>query len=158
MSDDSTLVLAQREEDSSFSKSSTKASLSNDSEEACISSLLAEECKPEKRPAYRRAKSEPSLRCTKEVSQNPLPKRILRHANTRSNDETRPPRTVHFGMVDIREYPMIPGDNPGCMKGVPLTIDWQHARTKEACRQSLMSTKKLVPGAERSRNSSCQPV
>jgi hypothetical protein len=32
---------------------------------------------------------------------------------------------VSFGDVVIREYPMIPGDNPSVLKGPPLTIDWE---------------------------------
>jgi hypothetical protein len=31
-----------------------------------------------------------------------------------------------FHTVTIREYSIIPGDNPSVSKGVPLTIDWDH--------------------------------
>lgn len=31
---------------------------------------------------------------------------------------------VHFGTVEIREYPILLGDNPSVMRGAPLTMDW----------------------------------
>ena len=34
---------------------------------------------------------------------------------------------VSFGTVDIREHPVIPSDNPGGVKGPPVTIDWNHS-------------------------------
>ncbi|CAJ1933648.1 unnamed protein product [Cylindrotheca closterium] len=33
-------------------------------------------------------------------------------------------KTCSFGGVEIREYPIIPGDSPAGFKGPPLTIDW----------------------------------
>lgn len=33
---------------------------------------------------------------------------------------------VSYGHITIREYGMIPGDNPGVSRGVPLSLDWQH--------------------------------
>lgn len=35
-------------------------------------------------------------------------------------------RKVGFSTLHIREYPMIPGDNPSVTMGCPITIDWQH--------------------------------
>ena len=34
--------------------------------------------------------------------------------------------SVHFSSVQIREYPVLMGDNPGGVTGPPLTIDWEH--------------------------------
>ena len=31
-----------------------------------------------------------------------------------------------YNSVSIREYPMVPGDNPAVSRGVPLSIDWEH--------------------------------
>ena len=33
---------------------------------------------------------------------------------------------VHFSQVHIREHPIIVGDNPSVIKGVPLSIAWEH--------------------------------
>jgi hypothetical protein len=33
---------------------------------------------------------------------------------------------VGFTTIEIRDYPIIVGDNPGVSIGVPLTIDWVH--------------------------------
>ena len=33
---------------------------------------------------------------------------------------------VSYGHITIREYSMIPGDNPSVSRGVPLSLDWQH--------------------------------
>ena len=33
---------------------------------------------------------------------------------------------VRFANVEIREYPIIAGENPGVSKGVPLSMDWAH--------------------------------
>ena len=35
-------------------------------------------------------------------------------------------KLVRFSTVDIREYPICMGDNPGASKGVPITIDWDY--------------------------------
>jgi hypothetical protein len=32
---------------------------------------------------------------------------------------------VRFDTVTIQEYPIMPGDNPACLSGPPLTIDWE---------------------------------
>ena len=31
-----------------------------------------------------------------------------------------------YNSVTVREYPMVPGDNPAVTRGVPLSIDWEH--------------------------------
>ena len=35
-------------------------------------------------------------------------------------------KSVQFSTVEIREYPIILGDNP-CTSGPPITIDWKHS-------------------------------
>jgi hypothetical protein len=35
-------------------------------------------------------------------------------------------KSVSFGDVQVREFPMILGDNPACSSGAPVTIDWDH--------------------------------
>jgi hypothetical protein len=35
---------------------------------------------------------------------------------------------VSFSFVRIREYPIIIGDNPSNMTGIPIAIDWTHVR------------------------------
>lgn len=44
-------------------------------------------------------------------------------------DEGEPntqPKTVNFGRLEFREYPIIMGANPSVSEGVPVTIDWDH--------------------------------
>lgn len=38
-------------------------------------------------------------------------------------------KTCTFGGVEIREYPIIPGDSPAGFKGPPITIDWKPVST-----------------------------
>ena len=33
---------------------------------------------------------------------------------------------ISWGSVHLREFPIIPGDNPAAIGGVPVTIDWEH--------------------------------
>ena len=35
-------------------------------------------------------------------------------------------KLVDFSYLEVREYPFILGDNPSCLDGPPLTIDWGH--------------------------------
>ena len=79
---------------------------------------------------FLRAQSEPILRQTKPSY---YPRGILRHTSADSIIVKKPPlRNVNFGTVNIREYPIIPGDNPGGICGPPLTIDWEHQREMTA--------------------------
>jgi len=39
---------------------------------------------------------------------------------------SRDKRQVEFSNIEIREYPICIGDNPGGFHGVPLTISWMH--------------------------------
>lgn len=34
---------------------------------------------------------------------------------------------VHFGSIEIREYEIILGDNPGCLSGPSLSIGWNYS-------------------------------
>ncbi|CAJ1960139.1 unnamed protein product [Cylindrotheca closterium] len=35
-------------------------------------------------------------------------------------------RSVSFSSIEIRQYPLCMGDNPGCLRGVPISMDWKH--------------------------------
>eukprot|EP00980_Cylindrotheca_fusiformis_P030861 scaffold25535_cov117-Cylindrotheca_fusiformis.AAC.4 len=35
-------------------------------------------------------------------------------------------RSVSFSSIEVREYPLCIGDNPGCKRGVPIAIDWEY--------------------------------
>lgn len=37
-------------------------------------------------------------------------------------------RQVRFGNLQVREYPIMLGDNPSCSSGPPLTIEWNHTK------------------------------
>jgi hypothetical protein len=37
-----------------------------------------------------------------------------------------PAKEVSFASVQVREYPMILGDNPSCTSGPPVTLDWNY--------------------------------
>ncbi len=51
-----------------------------------------------------------------------------RHFMERRSSEAYllPAKEVCFASVQVREYPMILGDNPSCTSGPPLTLDWDH--------------------------------
>ena len=38
-------------------------------------------------------------------------------------------KTVQFGSMEVREYPMMIGDHPHCSQGTPVQIDWVPERT-----------------------------
>ena len=44
--------------------------------------------------------------------------------DARSIESTGCRKSVSFKAIEIREYPMRPGDNPSVTTGVPITIDW----------------------------------
>ncbi|KAL3930961.1 MAG: hypothetical protein SGBAC_011529 [Bacillariaceae sp.] len=50
---------------------------------------------------------------------------------TSTSSPSKPPliKTCTFGGVEIREYPIIPGDSPAGFKGPPITIDWKPIST-----------------------------
>jgi len=33
---------------------------------------------------------------------------------------------AEFAFLEVREYPMVLGDNPSCCEGPPVTLDWAH--------------------------------
>ena len=45
-----------------------------------------------------------------------------RSTNSINKDEAR--RQVRFGEVEIWEFPIVIGDNPGCSSGAPIQIGW----------------------------------
>jgi hypothetical protein len=63
---------------------------------------------------------------TRTVSDSSLPvkKHQLRGILRKKSRNTG--HNVRFDTINIREYPIMPGDNPGCLRGPPLTIDWNH--------------------------------
>lgn len=79
-------------------------------------------------PMILRAQSEPIFG----QSSEPCRRSILKRANTMGASKNPPCKAVGFGTVGIREYPIMPGDNPGGLCGPPLTIDWMHQEEMEA--------------------------
>ncbi|KAL3928403.1 MAG: hypothetical protein SGBAC_012666 [Bacillariaceae sp.] len=57
---------------------------------------------------------------------------------------------VKFHSVEVREYPIIPGDHPSCRLGPPLTIGWEH--NKSSCKISPMDDFENLRGRQRCRN------
>lgn len=43
-----------------------------------------------------------------------------------ADDTSAKKSAVRFSMIEIREYPIVVGDNPAIMTGTPITIDWEH--------------------------------
>lgn len=43
-----------------------------------------------------------------------------------SDDNTSRPLLVGFNRVDMRNYPIVLGDNPSVSKGAPISVDWEH--------------------------------
>jgi hypothetical protein len=46
----------------------------------------------------------------------------------RGKKSSKKKTAVSFSNVRIREYPIIIGDNPSILIGIPITIDWTHVR------------------------------
>jgi len=46
-----------------------------------------------------------------------------------SSSSSSPIKQIHWSTIEIREYPIIIGDNPSVLRGVPLTIDWDPIST-----------------------------
>ena len=46
--------------------------------------------------------------------------------SNQSDYNTSRPVTIGFNHVDIRNYPIVLGDNPSVSKGAPISIDWEH--------------------------------
>ena len=40
-------------------------------------------------------------------------------------------RRVSFASLEIREYPVVPGDHPLCSSGCPIELGWDYARSSE---------------------------
>jgi len=40
---------------------------------------------------------------------------------------------VSFQSVDVREYGRTLGDNPSCMSGPPISLDWSYSKTTPVC-------------------------
>jgi hypothetical protein len=37
-------------------------------------------------------------------------------------------KSVSFGNIEVREYPMVLGDNPSCRDGLPVSLGWEYAQ------------------------------
>jgi hypothetical protein len=57
-------------------------------------------------------------------------------------------RAVSFGEINVREFDRVPGDNPACKHGVPLSLDWAYHQ-KEPIQldefETLKDQKLVVP-------------
>jgi hypothetical protein len=63
-------------------------------------------------------------------------------------------KRVFFSTIEIKEYAIIPGDNPAVTKGVPLTIDWIPSQPLSC---SIDDYEKQLPTA-RSQMEICMPA
>lgn len=48
------------------------------------------------------------------------------NSNTVCEKTTTPKLSARFSVVEIREYPITLGDNPGGVQGPPICLDWKH--------------------------------
>lgn len=69
---------------------------------------------------------------TRATSDSSLPEKKHRLCGILRQESRNTGHNVRFDTITIREYPIMPGDNPGCLRGPPLTIDWNHQREFEA--------------------------
>jgi hypothetical protein len=42
--------------------------------------------------------------------------------------QTKKTKSVSFGNIEVREYPMVLGDNPSCRDGLPVSLGWEYAQ------------------------------
>ena len=68
------------------------------------------------------SKKNPKTKTTTPTSRT---KKISKNDNDHDHDDNKKDK-VSFSKIHIREYPIIIGDNPSIMTGVPITIDWVH--------------------------------
>lgn len=55
--------------------------------------------------------------------------KVAREEQEDEEDQGLQSSVVSFGAVEIREYPITIGDNPGARRGPPVTIEWEHQST-----------------------------
>jgi hypothetical protein len=67
-----------------------------------------------------------------------------------------PAKEVSFASVQVREYPMILGDNPSCTSIPPITLDWIYdVEASMSCTIKWMGKAVgIAPGARRARSES----
>lgn len=58
------------------------------------------------------------------------------------NETSKKTKRVMFSNVEIRSYPIVLGDHPGCSSGPPISLDWKHASSVKA---SVDAYEKLRP-------------
>jgi hypothetical protein len=63
---------------------------------------------------------------TEQAHRGILSVRTQRESMSRKSGLTSHEKTLSFSFIDIREYPMCIGDNPGGSVGTPLSIEWKH--------------------------------
>lgn len=52
-------------------------------------------------------------------------------------------KSVTFGKVRVRSYPLILGDNPSCSRGLPVTLDWKSIGQSEEFDLNVMDSDDL---------------
>lgn len=81
--------------------------------------------------SYADLENEPATSCTEissELEEDESSSAItLPDAPIFSSETFLPPRPnrVRFHSVEIKEYPIVPGDNPACHVGPPLSLSWE---------------------------------
>jgi hypothetical protein len=77
-------------------------------------------------PDHKSAKHQLLRRASSSVALASLEKKPRGILSRPNNKGRKTEFNVRFDTVTIREYPIMPGDNPGCLSGPPITIDWEH--------------------------------
>jgi hypothetical protein len=63
---------------------------------------------------------------TDQVRRSILSVRTQRESESMKSGQSSHEKITSFSYIDIREYPMCIGDNPGGSVGTPLSIEWKH--------------------------------
>ena len=77
----------------------------------------------------------------KPINQNPMDVSLSSVDSTRTRDSLSSSRRslrrtasqVSFKTVEVREYDRTMGDNPSCMSGPPISLDWSYSKESEIC-------------------------
>jgi hypothetical protein len=59
------------------------------------------------------------------------------------NNMRRTSSQVSFKNVEVREYDRTLGDNPSCMSGPPIQLDWSYSKESEICMEEYEKTKSM---------------
>ena len=74
----------------------------------------------------RRVGSSPALFPEPEQDEAPLPAPLSPSLSSPKPHQHRIKRNVSFTQIHVRDYPMTLGDNPSCVMGTPVTLDWDY--------------------------------